>query len=68
MMAVFPGNRGFDFNDTDRFSYDTPSETEAKAFHKAPVYAIDHELVAMSVAGGYGGAVYGGAFPAVTLR
>ena len=59
---------GFDFNDTDKFSYDTPSMMKAKAFRKALAYAIDRELIAASVTGGYGGAVYGGAFPGMTLH
>ncbi len=59
---------GFDYNDTDRFSYETPSMLKAKAFRQALVYAIDRELIASSVTGGYGGAVYGGAFPGQTLH
>ncbi len=59
---------GFDFNDTDKFSYDTPSMMKAKAFRKALAYSIDRELIAASVTGGYGGAVYGGAFPGMTLH
>ncbi len=59
---------GFDYTDTDRFSYDTPSMQSAKAFRKALVYAIDRELIAAQVTGGYGGAVYGGAFPGQTLH
>ena len=59
---------GFDFNDTDKFSYETPSMLKAKAFRKALAFAIDRELIAASVTGGYGGAVYGGAFPGMTLH
>ena len=59
---------GFDYTDTDRFSYETPSMIKAKAFRKALAYAIDRELIAASVTGGYGGAVYGGAFPGQTLH
>ena len=59
---------GFDFNDTDKFSYDTPSMMKAKAFRKALAYSIDRELIAAQVTGGYGGAVYGGAFPGMTLH
>ncbi len=59
---------GFDFNDTDRFSYDTPSMLKAKAFRKALAHSIDRELIASAVTGGYGGAVYGGAFPGMTLH
>jgi ABC-type transport system substrate-binding protein len=54
---------GFDFNDTDRFSHETESMLKAKAFRKALLYAIDRELIAASVTGGYGGAVYGGSTP-----
>ncbi|MCH8311329.1 MAG: hypothetical protein IIB17_12660, partial [Chloroflexi bacterium] len=54
---------GFDFNDTDRFSYETPSMLSAKAFRKALLYSIDRDLIAASVTGGYGGAVFGGANP-----
>ncbi|MXY21003.1 MAG: hypothetical protein F4Y49_06670 [Dehalococcoidia bacterium] len=59
---------GFDYNDTDKFSYETPSMLKAKAFRKALAFAIDRELIAASVTGGYGGAVYGGAFPGMTLH
>ena len=57
------GAIGFDHNDTDRFSYETPSMLKAKAFRKALLYSIDRELIASAVTGGYGGAVYGGAYP-----
>ena len=50
---------GFDYTDTDKFSYETPSMLKAKAFRKALAYSIDRELIAASVTGGYGGAVYG---------
>ena len=59
---------GFDYTDTDRFSYETPSMLKAKAFRKALAYAIDRELIAASVTGGYGGAVYGGSFPGLNLH
>ncbi len=59
---------GFDYNNTEKFSYDTPSMLRAKAFRKALAYSIDRELIASSVTGGYGGAVYGGAFPGMTLH
>ncbi|HIF38724.1 MAG TPA: hypothetical protein EYQ69_05860 [Gemmatimonadetes bacterium] len=59
---------GFDFTDTDRFSYETPSMLKAKAFRKALAYSIDRELIAASVTGGYGGAVYGGAAPGMDLH
>ncbi len=59
---------GFDYNDTDRFSYETPSMLRAKAFRKALAHSIDRELIAASVTGGYGGAVYGGAFPGMTVH
>ena len=55
--------QGFDNKDTDRFSYETPSMMSARAFRLALIYAIDRELIAASVTGGYGGAVYGGAYP-----
>ena len=55
--------QGFDNKDTDRFSYETPSMLSARAFRLALIYAIDRELIAASVTGGYGGAVYGGAYP-----
>ena len=59
---------GFDYTDTERFSYDTPRMQSAKAFRQALVYAMDRELIASSVTGGYGGAIYGGAFPGQTLH
>lgn len=62
------GSVGFDYTDEDRFSYETPSMMKAKAFRKALAFAIDRELIAASVTGGYGGAVYGGAFPGQTLH
>lgn len=62
------GSVGFDYTDEDRFSYETPSMLSAKAFRKALAFAIDRELIAASVTGGYGGAVYGGAFPGQTLH
>ena len=59
---------GFDFRDTDRFSYDTPRMNSAKAFRKALAYSIERDLIASSVTGGYGGAVYGGAQPGMSLH
>lgn len=59
---------GFDYTDEDRFSYETPSMLKAKAFRKALVYSIDRDLIAASVTGGYGGAVYGGSFPGMTFH
>ena len=58
-----PESVGFDFTDTDKFSYTTPSMLKAKAFRKALLYSMDRELIAASITGGYGGAVYGGAYP-----
>ena len=55
--------QGFDNKDTDRFSYETPSMLSARAFRLALIHAIDRELIASSVTGGYGGAVYGGSYP-----
>ena len=62
------GAEGFDYTDADRFSYETPRMLSAKAFRKALAYSIDRELIAASVTGGYGGAVYGGAFPGMTVH
>ena len=59
---------GFDHNDTDRFSYETPSMLKAKAFRKALLHSIDRELIAASVTGGFGGAVYGGANPGMQFH
>ncbi|HAL47076.1 MAG TPA: hypothetical protein DCP37_04930 [Dehalococcoidia bacterium] len=59
---------GFDNKDTDKFSYTTPSMLKAKAFRKSLLYAIDRELIAASVTGGYGGAVYGGSYPGMTFH
>ena len=59
---------GFDYSNTEKFSYETPSMLKAKAFRKALAYAIDRELIAASVTGGYGGAVYGGSFPGMDLH
>ena len=55
--------QGFDNKDTDKFDYNTPSMLSARAFRLALIYAIDRELIASSVTGGYGGAVYGGSYP-----
>ena len=62
------GAVGFDYTDADRFSYETPRMISAKKFRQALAYAIDRELIAASVTGGYGGAVYGGAFPGMTVH
>ena len=62
------GAEGFDYTDADRFSYETPRMLSAKKFRQALAYAIDRELIAASVTGGYGGAVYGGAFPGMTVH
>ena len=62
------GSVGFDYTDEDRFSYDTPRMQSAKAFRRALAFSIDRELIAASVTGGYGGAVYGGAFPGMTVH
>ena len=59
---------GFDHNDADKFSYETPSMLKAKAFRKALLFSIDRELIASSVTGGYGGATYGGSFPGMTFH
>ncbi len=57
------GAQGFDYKDADKFSYETPSMLSARAFRLALIHAIDRELIAASVTGGYGGAVYGGGYP-----
>ena len=59
---------GFDHNDTDRFSYETPSMLKAKAFRKALLYSIDRDLIANSVTGGFGGAIYGGSNPGLSFH
>lgn len=63
-----PDSVGFDYDDEDRFSYDTPRMETARAFRTALAYSIDRELIASSVTGGYGGAVYGGSFPGLPLH
>ena len=60
--------QGFDNKDADKFSYETPSMMSARAFRLSLIYAIDRELIASSVTGGYGGAVYGGAYPGMTFH
>ena len=50
---------GFDYTDTDRFSYDTESMQKAKAFREALIYAIDRDLIGETIVSGYGGAIYG---------
>jgi ABC-type transport system substrate-binding protein len=61
--AFTPESVGFDYTDTDRFSYETPSMLKAKAFRKALLHSINRELIAATVTGGYGESVYGGALP-----
>ncbi len=60
--------QGFDNKDTDRFDYNTPSMLSARAFRLALIHAIDRELIASSVTGGYGGAVYGGSYPGIGVH
>ena len=60
--------QGFDNKDTDKFDYNTPSMESARNFRLALIHAIDRELIAASVTGGYGGAVYGGAYPGMTFH
>ncbi len=55
--------QGFDNKDTDRFDYNTPSMESARKFRLALIYAIDRELIAEAVTGGYGGALYAGWYP-----
>ena len=55
--------QGFDNKDTDRFDYSTPSMESARKFRLALIHAIDRELIADAVTGGYGGAVYAGWYP-----
>ncbi len=60
--------QGFDNKNAERFSYETPSMESARNFRLALIYAIDRELIAASVTGGYGGAVYGGAYPGMAFH
>ena len=60
--------QGFDYNDTDRFSYETESMEKARNFRLALIHSIDRELIAGAVTGGYGGAVYGGAYPGLDIH
>jgi len=62
------GSVGFDYLDTDKFSYETPSMLSAKAFRKALLFSIDRELIASAITGGYGGAVYAGSFPGLPFH
>ena len=60
--------QGFDYKNTDKFSFDTPSMQSVRAFRLAPIYGIDRELIASSVTGGCGGAVYAGSYPGVEFH
>ena len=55
--------QGFDYKDTDKFSYETERMESARNFRLALIHSIDRELIASAVTGGYGGAVYGGSYP-----
>ena len=59
---------GFDYRDTDKFSYETDSMVKALAFREALLYAIDRELIGETIVSGYGGAVYGGGHPGVAFH
>ncbi|MDE2686128.1 MAG: ABC transporter substrate-binding protein [Chloroflexota bacterium] len=50
---------GFDYQDTDKFSYETEHMMKAKAFREALIYAIDRDLIGETIVSGYGGAIYG---------
>ena len=50
---------GFDYNDADKFSYETEHMMKAKAFREALIYAIDRDLIGETIVSGYGGAIYG---------
>ena len=50
---------GFDYADTDKFSYETEHMLKAKAFREALIYAIDRDLIGETIVSGYGGAIYG---------
>ena len=50
---------GFDYKDTDKFSYETEHMMKAKAFREALIYAIDRDLIGETIVSGYGGAIYG---------
>ncbi len=56
---------GFDYTDTDKFSYETESMQNALAFREALLYAIDRDLIGETIVSGYGGPVYGGGHPGV---
>jgi ABC-type transport system substrate-binding protein len=51
---------GFDYSDTERFSYETTSMENARNFRKALALSIDRQLIADSVTGGWGSPIYGG--------
>ena len=51
---------GFDYKDTEQFSYDTTSMENARNFRKALALSIDRQLIADSVTGGWGSPIYGG--------
>ena len=51
---------GFDYADTDRFSYETEHMLKAKAFREALILAIDRDLIHETIVSGYGeGKVFG---------
>jgi ABC-type transport system substrate-binding protein len=51
---------GFDYLDEAQFSYETTRMESARNFRKALALSIDRELIAASVTGGWGSAIYGG--------
>lgn len=59
---------GFDYRDTDKFSYETESMQKALAFREALLYAIDRDLIGETIVSGYGGPVYGGGHPGVAFH
>ena len=59
---------GFDYRDTDKFSYETESMQKALAFREALLYAIDRDLIGETIVSGYGQAVYGGGHPGVAFH
>ena len=56
---------GFDYRDTDKFSYETESMQKALAFREALLFAIDRDLIAETIVAGYGGPIFGGGHPGV---
>ena len=56
---------GFDYRDTDKFSYETESMVKALAFREALLAAIDRELIGETIVAGYGGPIFGGGHPGV---